>query len=214
MVLINKRKLLVFIIGLVCFSFIQTQAQIGVQLSYLYPNREYDFGYVLKPTVGISITTNIPIGKKFSIGASAGFYPFKTRQDTFKTVTYKDDGGNITILPGYDKFKNNSYYMIPFFITSEYKFLKKPLSPMVGFDVGMQYITYTHDYATVTLNITSNEQENFLSFDMFPKVGIVYNYNKKVSFTFGIGYNITVFTNDGISHPYTNTFLSILFHTK
>ena len=214
-----KKYFIAAIVAIVSLLPVQSYAEgegVGVELSYIRPTPTHEFGFTMKPAPCIALTFRNTNLLRFRWGVSLGFAPFKTTMDVFPVWGYDEK----TVFPGEQRFKNNHSYYFYLAPVAEFKFLDKPLSPVVGLEARMNLMTYT---TAVTMyggpqQGTDEDSYNDVSLSFLPKVGVVYDYEDRYSFLLTGGYNKDIFTSrsDEVApsalFPYITISLTAIYH--
>lgn len=137
------------------------KAQFYAEVTHFRPNST--FGEVMKPA------TSLEIGKseffsegQFRTNFSLSFLVFKPRQDTMRTYSSVDDGGNVTVYPGYETVSR--YFNLMLYGGVEWTPVERgKLHPFIGFD----FLIGFNAYHGVSYNYGMNSDET----DFAPLIG-------------------------------------------
>ncbi len=164
------------LLAFLSFSFSALRAQIGAQLSLVAPTGYYS--YLLKPGVSFEIVGKYgEADSYYSFGASIGYFSLSATQDTFHN-TYGVGGPNNALCPGYSVI--HSFEELSFGITNDLKLMPtKKFSPVIGCDLNFSGIQISEDDYAETLELSSDNGEDYWLISIVPRIGLQYKINDK-----------------------------------
>jgi hypothetical protein len=183
----------------------------GIEISYIRPNPQKEFGFVLNPAPGIALTARSSNELHFRWGTAFGYVPFKTTMDVFPVWGYESGDNNKKVYQGEQTFKNNRYHYFYGAGIGEFKVLKTPLSPIVGLDFRINWSSYTINTFYPENPYANNGEEHFnnISMSFVPKAGVVYDL-EDFSFLLTAGYNWDLTPRNVF--PYMTVSLCVIYY--
>ncbi len=181
-------------------------AQAGLQLSYMDPVGTA--AYSLKRGMGAEFMYSAnEIDSRWKFSGYLGFFSYKTTQDTFplQGMLY---GQTTALLPGYEVI--SKYQSMSCGFGAVYKLLNKKLSPIIGMDGYLTFVSMSyHRYVETLIDETfSNEMQ--WQFAIFPKAGVSYQMNDNWLLNAGIGRNMG-FGSTG-SQAFWKSYISLQYY--
>lgn len=173
-------RLFVFI-AILLFSY-NAYSQVSAKVSYLMPRANY--GKVFNSGTSIELEYFLwDYEKRFSSSFSIGVNFLRMRSDTILSYGLTDIDG-LKVLPGYEIYKD--YRSFPLAINNEFRILNTKVSPFVGLDCYIHFISYEHISDIATL---SNTEESIgkVAIGFQPRIGIQFDNKKGLVLSSGIG---------------------------
>ena len=203
---IKFKSLILFL--LMNSATIPTFAQFGGGLSFIKPSG--DLAYLFKSTAAIELYYRLSdADARFSYSASIGFYHFKMRQDTMPIYGLKDDGGQLTLLGGWQNVSR--YYVIPIGIHAEYRFLDADFSPFAGADFYLNISTYDNHYFIEDL-IDYEETGGSKGIALMPKIGVYKKLNDDFDLSFSLGKAFGIDIDQGEVQKYWKIYFCLIYN--
>jgi hypothetical protein len=173
------KKLL--LLALLCAAgTVKSYGQIGLQVSYVAPTGGEQ--YILKRTVGVEVVANAvtDLDERLSVLGSIGIYYYRPTADTFRTISIH----NSTIIPSTQAV--NYAMAFPITLALEYRFLKTPLSPMVGAEASFYVVEWSDASQTAQSVELSPSSETYWTTGVAPRAGVSYLVNEDLLITAGV----------------------------